>query len=195
MKTIISVFLFCLSIQAQVNVLFTPESGTATAANFGKGKGVGIWTVMLSNEGAARVILSAEKVYMAAPGVPWFGPNRAQLLLTNRYENKPRNKVARLLTFGADNAEATAGAVAVMMAGKVIAASTGWQVGITAAIPVFHKVAALINQTEPPLAGLFGTVLMAPVTLEAGAGATFTAFASTFPSPKPVAATILPAAK
>ena len=125
---------------AQVRLLFSPEDAGATTANFGKGRGVGIWNVMIKNDGATVARLTPEDVYMAAPAVHWYKAARAQAILLSRYENKSHNKWARLLEWGANNGEQAAVGVAVAMAGTVLKASTGWQVGVTSAIPIFHKI-------------------------------------------------------
>src|ERR1700681_2612968 len=108
---------------AQLRLLFAPEEAGATAANFGKGRGVGIWNVMVKNDGPTVAKLTPEDVYMAAPSVHWYKANRAQAILQSRYANKPRNKWARLLEWGANNGEQAATGVAVAMAGGVLKAS------------------------------------------------------------------------
>jgi len=64
------------------------------------------------------------------------------------------------------------------MAGTVLKASTGWQVGITSAIPIFHKVSQLLTQTEPDFSKLLDNVMIGPISLAPGDGGTFTIFSS-----------------
>ena len=179
---------------AQVRLLFSPEDAGATTANFGKGRGVGIWSVMIKNDGPSVAKLTPEDVYMAAPAVHWYRAARAQAILQSRYESKPRNKWARLLEWGANNGEQAAVGVAVAMAGTVLKASTSWQVGITSAIPIFHKVSQLITQTEPDFSKLLDNVMIGPISLQPGDGGTYTIFSSYSAKAQTIFAAIPPAA-
>ncbi|MBI2681130.1 MAG: hypothetical protein HYX25_09020 [Candidatus Solibacter usitatus] len=179
---------------AQVRLLFSPEDAGATNANFGKGRGVGIWSVMIKNDGLTVAKLTPEDVYMAAPAVHWYRAARAQAILLSRYANKPRNKWARLLEWGANNGEQAATGVAVAMAGSVLKASAAWQVGITSAIPIFHKVSQLLSQTEPDFGKLLDNVMIGPISLQPGDGGTYTIFSSYSPKAQSISAAIPPAA-
>ncbi len=179
---------------AQVRLLFSPEDAGATTANFGKGRGVGIWNVMIKNDGSTVAKLTPEDIYMAAPEVHWYKAARAQAILLSRYENKSRNKWARLLEWGANNGEQAAVGVAVAMAGTVLKASTGWQVGITSAIPIFHKVSQLLTQSEPDFSKLLDNIMIGPISLAPGDGGTFTIFSSYSAKAQTISAAIPPAA-
>jgi len=178
---------------AQLRLLFSPEDAGATTANFGKGRGVGIWSVMIKNDGRTVARLTSEDVYMAAPSVHWYRAARAQAVLQSRYERKPRNKWARLLEWGANNGEQAAAGVAVAMAGSVLKASVPWQVGITSAIPIFHKLSQLLTQTEPDFSKLLDNVMIGPISLQPGDGGTFTIFSSYSAKAQTISAAIPPA--
>ena len=68
--------------------------------------------------------------------------------------------------------------MAVAMAGSVLKASAAWQVGITSAIPIFHKVFQLLTQTEPDFSKLLDNVMIGPISLQPGDGGTYTIFSS-----------------
>jgi hypothetical protein len=179
---LLALLLLCLVLpaegRAQLRLLFSPEEAGATAANFGKGRGVGIWNVMIKNDGPTAAKLTPEDVYMAAPSVHWYRATRAQAILQSRYENKPHNKWARLLEWGTNNGEQAAAGIAVAMAGSVLKASVPWQVGITSAIPIFHRLSQLLTQTEPDFSKLLDNVMVGPISLQPGDGGTFTIFSS-----------------
>ena len=130
MAKLLAMLLLCVPFPsaggAQLRLLFSPEDAGATTANFGKGRGVGIWSVMIKNDGPTVARLTPEDVYMAAPSVQWYRAARAQAVLQSRYERKPRNKWVRLLEWGANNGEQAVAGVVVAMVGSVLKASVPW---------------------------------------------------------------------
>jgi hypothetical protein len=160
-------------------VKYTADSSSSTTDSFGRGKGLQVWNVFIQNVGTASGHLTPEALYIAAPKVRWRPAARANAVLNSRFQMKPRNKIIRLLEWGGTNGEQAASVVSVMMAGKIVAASAPWQVGVASAVPMLHKLAQLISAPVADYSALLGNILNGPFDLAPGSGATYTAFAST----------------
>jgi hypothetical protein len=156
---------------AQVRLLFSPEDAGATTANFGKGRGVGIWNVMISCQAdagrrlhgganghwyrAARASCSAEPQCQQA-SQPIGAPVRVGRQQRGAGGHR---RGGRDGGFGVESERVVAGCHHVRYSD-------------------FPQISQLLTQTEPDFSKLLDNVRIGPISLQPGDGGTYTIFSS-----------------
>ncbi len=177
--------LFCLllpaTVRAQVTVAYTPEPMVVLRAM--NVRDIGLWSVRACNDGPAAVTVPVERLYMASGAVRLITPERARAVVLDRRSRSKKALAAQYIGYGLSIAAVLTGFGPIAASKDVIAALA---LGSTVA----HEARRQLDAEAPDTGPFLESMLNGPVTLEAGACATRTAFAAKMKAPATVFATI-----
>ena len=174
-------FTLAIPTEAQVSLLFTPlplrASRTVGIRN------VGLWTVLVCNDGPAFVNLPEERILMAAPTLLALDHATALATLTQSHVRDRSVVIANLL----QNAVLLS---SIFTAGGLIAASPRIIVSLTLGASGAMQLANAIKGQAPDLSGIQANLLETILPLAPSSCATRTVLAGIHPGVQPVAATL-----
>lgn len=167
--------------RADVNLLFSPEPVVATRA-LGI-RAAGVWAVRACNSADSAVTLAPERLFQAAPDLPFLDLDTAAMVLQQSHVRHTRVRIARYL-------EGAVVLATVLTGGGVIAAAPRVLVALSLSASAAHQMADMIQGVAPDMGILNSKLLSAPITLAPGGCDTRLALSGVVPDAKPVNAVL-----
>ncbi len=163
--------------RADISVLISPEpAGPVRAIGLSSAS---LWSIRACNDGTDSVALQPERIFEAAPSVPFLETSAAQIILQQSHVRNRRVKIARYL-------EGAVVLATVITGGGVVAASSKVVVALALSASAAHQIGDLIQGAAPDLTAISSSLLAGPVTLSAGACTTRLALSDVQTDAKPV---------
>lgn len=181
MKAAVIVAFSVLPVFGQVQVRFTPEPMAVPTAVIANARSLGRWQIELCNDGPTLVVLSWERLSMAAGNLRLLNPDEALLVLTASVRRSPASRILTVLTWAGRGA-----AVGLAIASK---SNINWAAGIGVGSSALPEVIEWVRGEVPSAAPLISKVQW-PVALPPGGCLTDFRFAAKMHRPQVFSVTI-----